>query len=282
MRSLEDVLETEYGLNLLGWELRSVEGVSDDGTTLVGYGISPDGHSEAWLARMTTPVPAPSSAVGMTGLFAMGIAASWWRRRRKPLRPRSQQDTQPHRCSCRWGVFVGQPRRRLGERGRQCSLSRVHRMGPPSGIYWQSPGARTGSLLRGLNRAGGYCRLSAFLAVASGRAWQKGSHMASQWFYQSGGQQSGPVDSWTLRRLAETGIVKPETLVRKGEAALETRGEDPGAFVWRDFAGAAARTAASYAPFQQPIDARGGIGPIRRSDENSTATSVGSGVWLAW
>jgi len=75
MRSLEDVLETEYGLNLLGWELRSVEGVSDDGTTLVGYGTKPDGCTEAWLARLTTVVPEPSSLVLLGGLVGIGLVA---------------------------------------------------------------------------------------------------------------------------------------------------------------------------------------------------------------
>ena len=40
--------------------------------------------------------------------------------------------------------------------------------------------------------------------------------MDAQWFYRAGGQQSGPVDSRELRRLADSGIVKPNTLVRQG------------------------------------------------------------------
>ena len=41
--------------------------------------------------------------------------------------------------------------------------------------------------------------------------------MAIQWFYQTGeGRPSGPVDSTQLRRLAEAGNVRPETLVRQG------------------------------------------------------------------
>lgn len=39
--------------------------------------------------------------------------------------------------------------------------------------------------------------------------------MAAEWFYQVGGQQSGPVDSGELRRLAEAGIVSPGTWVRQ-------------------------------------------------------------------
>jgi S1-C subfamily serine protease len=41
--------------------------------------------------------------------------------------------------------------------------------------------------------------------------------MLAQWFYQNAeGQRSGPVDLAELRRLAETGIVKSNTLVREG------------------------------------------------------------------
>lgn len=41
--------------------------------------------------------------------------------------------------------------------------------------------------------------------------------MAAEWFYQNGGgQQSGPVDSRELRRLAEAGVISPDTLVRQG------------------------------------------------------------------
>ncbi|MBN2021958.1 MAG: trypsin-like peptidase domain-containing protein, partial [Pirellulales bacterium] len=50
--------------------------------------------------------------------------------------------------------------------------------------------------------------------------------MATQWFYQSGGDwQAGPVDSRELRRLAEVGIVKPDTLVRQGDSARWVRAE---------------------------------------------------------
>jgi len=40
--------------------------------------------------------------------------------------------------------------------------------------------------------------------------------MAAQWFYQAKGRQLGPVDSRELRRLAEAGVVRPDTLVRQG------------------------------------------------------------------
>ena len=39
--------------------------------------------------------------------------------------------------------------------------------------------------------------------------------MAAEWFYQVKGRQSGPVEPAELRRLADTGIVTPDTPVRK-------------------------------------------------------------------
>ena len=38
--------------------------------------------------------------------------------------------------------------------------------------------------------------------------------MAAEWFYQAEGQQVGPVDPRELR-LAEVGIVRPDSLVRR-------------------------------------------------------------------
>ncbi len=50
--------------------------------------------------------------------------------------------------------------------------------------------------------------------------------MAIQWFYQTGEDwQAGPVDSRELRRLAEAGIVGPETLVRQGAGGRWVRAE---------------------------------------------------------
>lgn len=50
--------------------------------------------------------------------------------------------------------------------------------------------------------------------------------MTTQWFYYTAeGQPSGPVDSRELRRLAETGIVSGDTLVRKGDSSRWVRAE---------------------------------------------------------
>ena len=42
--------------------------------------------------------------------------------------------------------------------------------------------------------------------------------MAAEWFYQAKGQQWGPVLSAELRRLADTGILTPDTLVCRATA----------------------------------------------------------------
>jgi hypothetical protein len=50
MRSLKEVLELDFGLNLAGWTLERATGVSDDGSVIVGYGTNPSGVREAWRA----------------------------------------------------------------------------------------------------------------------------------------------------------------------------------------------------------------------------------------
>jgi hypothetical protein len=50
MRSVRSMLVDEFGLDLTGWTLTSAAGISDDGLTILGNGINPDGKSEAWIA----------------------------------------------------------------------------------------------------------------------------------------------------------------------------------------------------------------------------------------
>jgi probable HAF family extracellular repeat protein len=66
MRSLRDVLEAEYGLDLTGWTLTSATDITPDGLTIVGTGIGPGGTSQAWLVHLPEP--------GATGLLALGLA----------------------------------------------------------------------------------------------------------------------------------------------------------------------------------------------------------------
>jgi len=67
MRNLKDVLETDFGLDLTGWTLVRAHSVSDDGLVIAGYGMNPDGATEAWIARLgarTEPTIADSCDVG--------------------------------------------------------------------------------------------------------------------------------------------------------------------------------------------------------------------------
>lgn len=68
MRSLEYVLANDCGLDLTGWWLMEAMDVSADGTTIVGYGINPDGQTEAWIA--TIPEPTTLSVLALGG-FAL-------------------------------------------------------------------------------------------------------------------------------------------------------------------------------------------------------------------
>jgi probable HAF family extracellular repeat protein len=77
MRRLQTVLEGQ-GLNLAGWTLTNVAGISADGTTLAGSGINPAGRAEAWVAVL---VPEPG------GMFVLvGSAAGLLARRRRAVR----------------------------------------------------------------------------------------------------------------------------------------------------------------------------------------------------
>ncbi len=49
---------TDVGANAAGWQLLSVEAVSADGRTIVGWGINPSGRREAWALRTTDGAPA--------------------------------------------------------------------------------------------------------------------------------------------------------------------------------------------------------------------------------
>lgn len=56
MRSLVDVLASEYGLDLSEWQkLTAAYAISADGRTIVGDGVNLDGDTEAWVARIPEP-----------------------------------------------------------------------------------------------------------------------------------------------------------------------------------------------------------------------------------
>ena len=56
MVNLKDTLVNDYGLDLTGWILSEATAISDDGLTIAGYGVNPDGNTEAWVATIPEPV----------------------------------------------------------------------------------------------------------------------------------------------------------------------------------------------------------------------------------
>ena len=74
MRGLKDVLVSDYGLDLLGWELSSAIDISDDGRTIVGYGLSPGGGIQGWVAVVPEPSSIVLAGVGL-GQGAAGVCA---------------------------------------------------------------------------------------------------------------------------------------------------------------------------------------------------------------
>ncbi len=75
-RELAVVLEG-LGVDLTGWTLDWVTGISADGLTIVGKGTNPSGNTEAWVAYV--PEPSVTLLQGTALLVLMGLAA----RRRK-------------------------------------------------------------------------------------------------------------------------------------------------------------------------------------------------------
>jgi hypothetical protein len=55
------------GLDLTGWKLTDVAGISADGGTLTGTGINPAGRPEAWVAV----VPEPAGLALLTGAASL-------------------------------------------------------------------------------------------------------------------------------------------------------------------------------------------------------------------
>ena len=54
MRTLQSVLQSDYGLDLTGWALQNAADISPDGRIIVGWGINPSGHQEAFRVVLDT------------------------------------------------------------------------------------------------------------------------------------------------------------------------------------------------------------------------------------
>lgn len=85
MRALDDVLITDFGLDLTGWMLRDARGVSDDGLVVAGWGINPNGRQEAFIANMRQEVVVAVHAPGALVLFGLGLAGLALTRRRRSV-----------------------------------------------------------------------------------------------------------------------------------------------------------------------------------------------------
>lgn len=72
LRSLEDVLVNDYGLDLNGFEPWVASKISADGTTITGYGVNNHGYFRGFLATIPAPCPTPytycASLPNSTGL----------------------------------------------------------------------------------------------------------------------------------------------------------------------------------------------------------------------
>lgn len=69
IRLLRDILAADLGLDLTGWTLESATGISDDGLTIVGTGINPNGDTEAFIATLPEPGALTVMVLGVPALL---------------------------------------------------------------------------------------------------------------------------------------------------------------------------------------------------------------------
>jgi probable HAF family extracellular repeat protein len=69
MRKLQTVLETEYGLDLAGWNLNRATGISADGKVIVGINEGSPHGSGGWVAVLGTPLGQPKAQLQGRHLF---------------------------------------------------------------------------------------------------------------------------------------------------------------------------------------------------------------------
>lgn len=76
MRDLNQVLVSDYGVNLNGWTLEWATAISDNGLFIAGEGTNPAGQWEAWLVALPEPA--------LASLMVPFAIVSACRRRRRP------------------------------------------------------------------------------------------------------------------------------------------------------------------------------------------------------
>jgi probable HAF family extracellular repeat protein len=69
MQNLHTLLTQRYGVNLDGWTLYTANGISDDGTTVAGYGKNAAGEVQAFVAVIPEPALPATAAVLLAGLL---------------------------------------------------------------------------------------------------------------------------------------------------------------------------------------------------------------------
>jgi uncharacterized membrane protein len=75
MRNLRGEL-VGRGVDLTGWLLTDATGISFDGQIIVGNGVDPDGHLEAWIATIPEPGESSTGATIALGLCVLGVRRS--------------------------------------------------------------------------------------------------------------------------------------------------------------------------------------------------------------
>ncbi len=90
MRNLRLVLSDDLDLDLTGWFLETAFDVSDDGRTIVGWGINPSGDREGWIAIVPEPSSGALSAFATLGLVTLRAGLLKRRRIQFPTRQLSR------------------------------------------------------------------------------------------------------------------------------------------------------------------------------------------------
>lgn len=85
MLNLRDVLAAGGATGFENWTSLYVNGISGDGSTVVGYGRNPNGQDEAFVANINVPEPAAVS-IAMFGVSAFAARRRVYRRREQPMR----------------------------------------------------------------------------------------------------------------------------------------------------------------------------------------------------